>query len=30
MRWAGHRTHMGNRRGAFRVLVRRPEGRRSL
>jgi hypothetical protein len=30
MRWAGHVTHMGDRRGIFRVLVEKPEGKRSL
>jgi hypothetical protein len=25
MRWVGHVARMGDRRGAFRVLVRRPE-----
>jgi len=24
MRWAGHVAHMGDRRGAYRVLVERP------
>ena len=28
MRWAGHVARMGERRGAYRVLVRKPEGRR--
>jgi hypothetical protein len=28
MRWAGHVARMGYRRGAYRVLVRRPEGKR--
>jgi hypothetical protein len=27
MRWVGHVARMGDRRGAYRVLVRRPEGR---
>ena len=27
MRWVGHAAHMGKRRGAYRILVRRPEGR---
>ena len=30
MRRAGHVACMGDRRGAYRVLVRRPEGRRPL
>jgi hypothetical protein len=30
MRWAGHVALMGHGRGAYRVLVERPEGRRSL
>jgi hypothetical protein len=30
MRWAGHVTRIGERRGAYRVLVRKPEGRRPL
>jgi hypothetical protein len=30
MRWAGHVTRMGEKRGAYRILVGRPEGRRSL
>jgi hypothetical protein len=30
MRWAGHTTLMGEKRGACRILVRRPEGRRPL
>jgi hypothetical protein len=30
MRWAGHVAHMGEERGAYRVLVGRPEGKRSL
>jgi hypothetical protein len=30
MRWVGHATHMGERRGAFRVLVGKPEGKRPL
>jgi hypothetical protein len=29
-RWAGHVTHMGERRCAYRILVGRPEGRRPL
>jgi len=28
MRWAGHVARMGKRRGAYRILVGRPEGRR--
>jgi len=27
MRWAGHVAHMGDRIGAYRVLVGRPEGK---
>jgi hypothetical protein len=30
MRWEGHVARMGDRRGIFRVLVREPEGNRSL
>jgi hypothetical protein len=30
MRWVGHVTHMGQRRSAYRVLVGKPEGKRSL
>jgi hypothetical protein len=30
MRWAGHVARMGDRRGAYRVLVGRSEGRRLL
>jgi len=30
MRWAGHVAHVGERRGAYRVLVRKPEGKRPL
>jgi hypothetical protein len=30
MRWAGHLARMGVRRGVFRVLVRKPEGKRPL
>jgi hypothetical protein len=30
MRWAGHVARMGERRGAYRVLVVKPEGRRPL
>jgi hypothetical protein len=29
-RWAGHVAGMGERRGAYRVLDRKPEGRRQL
>jgi hypothetical protein len=28
IRWAGHVAFMGVRRGAYRVLVTRPEGKR--
>jgi len=30
MRWAGHVVRMGKRRGAYRVLVGKPEGKRPL
>jgi hypothetical protein len=30
MRWAGHVARMGEKSGAYRVLVGRPEGRRPL
>jgi hypothetical protein len=30
MRWAGHVVHMGEVRGAYNILVGRPEGRRPL
>jgi hypothetical protein len=30
LRWAGHVAHMGNRRGAYRALVEKPEGGRRL
>jgi hypothetical protein len=30
MKWAGHVARMGEGRGAYRVLVGRPEGKRSL
>ena len=30
MRWAGHVACMGERRGAYRVLVGKPEGQRPL
>jgi hypothetical protein len=30
MRWAGHVTRMGDSRGVYRVMVRRPEGKRPL
>jgi len=30
MRWAGHVTRMGERRGVYRVLVGKPEGNKSL
>jgi len=30
MRWAEHVAHLGVRRGAYRVLVGKPEGKRSL
>jgi hypothetical protein len=30
MRLVGHVAHMGDKRGAYRVLVGKPEGKRSL
>jgi hypothetical protein len=30
MGWAGHEARMGGKRGAYRILVGRPEGRRLL
>jgi hypothetical protein len=30
LRWAGHVARMGERRGAYRALVRKPEGTRPL
>jgi hypothetical protein len=30
LRWAGNVAHMGNRRGVYRVLVGKPEGKRPL
>jgi hypothetical protein len=30
MRRAGHVAHMGERRGAYRVLVRKPKGKRPV
>ena len=30
MRWAGHVARMGEERGVYRVLVRKPEGRRPM
>ena len=30
MRWAGHVAHMGERRGVYRVLVGKHEGKRPL
>jgi hypothetical protein len=30
MRWAGHVARMGEGRGAYRVLVEKPEGKRPL
>jgi hypothetical protein len=30
MRWAGHVARMGEGRGMYRVLVRKPEGKRPL
>jgi hypothetical protein len=30
MKWVGHVARMGEKRGAYRILVARPEGRRPL
>jgi len=30
IRWAGHEKHMGEKRGVYRVLVGKPEGKRPL
>ena len=30
MRWAGHVAHMAEERGAYRVLMGKPEGKRPL
>jgi hypothetical protein len=30
MRWAGHVARMGKKRNAYRILVRKPEGKRPL
>jgi hypothetical protein len=30
MRWAGHGAHMGERRGVYRILLGKHEGKRSL
>jgi hypothetical protein len=30
LRWAGHVARMGERRGAYRALVGKPEGRRPI
>ena len=30
MRWAGHVARMGERRGVYRILVVKPEGKRPL
>jgi len=30
MRWVGHVAHMGKRRGIYRVLVGKPEGKRQI
>jgi hypothetical protein len=30
MIWAVHVSHIGDKRGAYRVLVRRPDGKRPL
>jgi len=30
MRWVGHAARMGERRGVYRILMWKPEGKRSL
>jgi hypothetical protein len=30
MRWAGHVSRMGEKRNAYRILVRKPERKKSL
>jgi len=30
MRWAGHIAHMEDMRNAYKILVRKPEGKRQL
>jgi hypothetical protein len=30
MRWAGHVARMGEKRNAYRILMEKPEGKRSL
>jgi hypothetical protein len=30
MRWAGHVARMGEKRNAYRILVRKPEGKRPM
>ena len=30
MKWVGHVARMGERRGVYRVLVEKPEGKRSF
>jgi len=30
MRWAGHVTRMAEKRGVYRVLVKKPEGKKPL
>ena len=30
LRWAGHVTRMGNERGAWKLLVGKPEGKRPV
>jgi len=30
MRWVGNMTHVGERGGAYRAVVRKPEGKRPL
>jgi len=30
MRWAGHMARMGERSGAYRVMVEKPEGKETI
>ena len=30
LRWAGHVARVGDRRGAYRISVRKPEGKRPV
>jgi hypothetical protein len=30
MKWAGHVTHMGGMRNAYKIFIRKPEGKRPL